>query len=603
MVVAWLVAQVLQLVFESFGTPDWAIKTVLVLLATGLPFALFFAWAFEMTPEGLKREHEVDRSQSTVTQTGNKLNHLIFALMALALAYFAYDKFMLSGDREAALIEATTQTVTEQAASADISTESSKSIAVLPFVNMSSDPEQEYFSDGISEELLNGLAKINSLKVAARTSSFSFKGQNRPVGEIAKVLGVEHILEGSVRKSGSQIRVTAQLIRVSDGFHMWSETYDRELVNIFAIQDDISKAIVEALKVSLKTGHGNLVDTPTTNMKAYETLLQGRFELQKRSADANSILDAIDIFRLATALDTNYADAYAALGRALSLSINFGVHNNFERQVNLARLAVDRALTIEPANFEAILSSALIKFQFEAEFESAEKDFLRAIEISPNSAAAHNFYGDHLSTMYDLNKAVEIEKRAAILDPQSPINAIEYARALITAGRVEEGLDVLETATERYPDNSYAIRSLAGAYALTGKTDEAHAIYQEHNRTQPNDRLNKEVYLLFLASRGDEAALTQLLSTFDNDSQLAATDPLFLANVYFTLGNFDESAVWLDKAYKLGINYYQLQFSPITDPNMVVDHTGLSEILSRPGLAELMTIRHTNFELLEKANR
>jgi len=197
-IVAWLVAQVLQLVFESFGTPDWAIKTVLVLLATGLPFALFFAWAFEMTPEGLKREHEVDRSQSIAPQTSSKLNSMITIVMALALAYFAYDKFVLSGDREVAQVEAAVQAVPEELASTQPTVESDKSIAVLPFVNMSSDPEQEYFSDGISEELLNGLAKIESLKVAARTSSFSFKGQNKPVGEIAEVLGVDHILEGSV---------------------------------------------------------------------------------------------------------------------------------------------------------------------------------------------------------------------------------------------------------------------------------------------------------------------------------------------------------------------------------------------------------------------
>jgi TolB-like protein len=250
-IIAWLVAQLLQLVFESFGTPVWAIKTVLVLLATGLPFALFFAWAFELTPDGIKREHEVDRSQSISVQSGNKLNLMIIIVLVLALSYVAYDKFVLSAEREAAHIESATQTVTEQAVNTDASTESHKSIAVLPFVNMSSDPEQEYFSDGISEELLNVLAKIDSLKVAARTSSFSFKGQNRPVGEIAEVLGVDHILEGSVRKSGSQIRVTAQLIRVNDGFHMWSETYDRELVNIFAIQDEITEAIVSELRIEL----------------------------------------------------------------------------------------------------------------------------------------------------------------------------------------------------------------------------------------------------------------------------------------------------------------------------------------------------------------
>ena len=250
-VVAWLVAQVLQLIFESFGTPDWVMKTVLVLMAAGMAFAVFFAWAFEMTPEGLKREHEIDRSESIAPQTGKKLNNLIIAVMALALGYFAYDKFMLSTDRDAALVEATTQAVTEQVDSEAVDSVSDNSIAVLPFVNMSSDVEQEYFSDGLSEELLNLLAKIPELNVASRSSAFQFKGEKFDLKEVAKKLDVDHVLEGSVRKAGNQVRITAQLIKADDGYHMWSETYDRSLDNIFAIQDEISAAVVAALKIEL----------------------------------------------------------------------------------------------------------------------------------------------------------------------------------------------------------------------------------------------------------------------------------------------------------------------------------------------------------------
>ena len=244
-VVAWLVAQVLQLVFESFGTPDWVMKTVLVLLATGLPFALFFAWAFEMTPEGLKRESEVDRSQSITHETGQKLNYTIIAVLVLALGYFAYDKFVLTSGRDAALVEATTQAISEQVVTEEAPSESDKSIAVLPFVNMSSDEEQEYFSDGLSEELLNLLAKIPELRVAARTSSFSLKGKELQISEVGEILKVAHVLEGSVRKAGNQVRITAQLIQAEDGYHLWSETYDRSLDNIFAIQDEIAAKVVD----------------------------------------------------------------------------------------------------------------------------------------------------------------------------------------------------------------------------------------------------------------------------------------------------------------------------------------------------------------------
>ncbi len=251
-VVAWFVLQVADVVLNNITAPGWVFKVLMLFVALGFPFAMIFAWAFEMTPEGLKRESEVDRSQSITPVTGKKLNLLITGLLVLALGYFAYDKFVLSAGRDAALVEATTQAATNTPAPAAQETlEVEKSIAVLPFVNMSSDVEQEYFSDGLSEELLNLLAKIPELKVASRSSSFQFKGEKFDLKDVAQKLDVAHVLEGSVRKSGDQLRITAQLIKAEDGYHMWSETYDRPLDNIFAIQDEISAAVVEALKIEL----------------------------------------------------------------------------------------------------------------------------------------------------------------------------------------------------------------------------------------------------------------------------------------------------------------------------------------------------------------
>ena len=277
-VVVWLVAQVLQLVFQSFGTPDWVMKTVLVLLATGLPFALFFAWAFEMTPEGLKREYEVDRSQSITPQTGRKLNNLIFAVMALALGYFAYDKFVLSESRDAALVEAATQVVSEKAVTEATTAESDKSIAVLPFVNMSDDKNNEYFGDGLAEELLNLLAKVPDLKVAARTSSFHFKGKDPTMAEVAAALQVDTVLEGSVRRSGETIRVVAQLINTADGSHMWSEKYDRPLTDLFAVQDDIAGKIVGALMPHLGGEQAKLASSDTGDISPalFERFMRAR---------------------------------------------------------------------------------------------------------------------------------------------------------------------------------------------------------------------------------------------------------------------------------------------------------------------------------------
>ena len=234
-IVGWVLAQLAEFAFENFGAPDWVLKSVVVVLLLGLPLALIFAWAFELTPEGLKREADVDRSQSITSQTGRKLDYIIIGILVLALGWFAFDKFYTTGGAES-LSESTVQ---------------EKSVAVLPFIAMSSGPDDEYFADGLTEEILNALAQLPELLVTARTSAFSFKGQDIPVQEIAAALGVNHIVEGSVRRSGERLRVTAQLIRAQDGFHLWSENYDSTSTDTIAVQENIAEQIAFALDVVL----------------------------------------------------------------------------------------------------------------------------------------------------------------------------------------------------------------------------------------------------------------------------------------------------------------------------------------------------------------
>jgi TolB-like protein len=225
----WLLAQVADLVLENIGAPDWVMQTIMLLMVLGFPVVVFFSWVYEVTPQGIKRESEIDRDQSIRSLTRRKLDRAIVAVLVIALAYFAYDKFVLGPQRESELVEGMKHAAAEkEEVAADVATEPDNSIAVLPFVNMSSDEEQEYFSDGLSEELLNLLAKIPELRVAARTSSFSFKGKDLSVPEIASRLNVAHVLEGSVRKHDNQIRITAQLIQADNGYHLWSETYNRQ---------------------------------------------------------------------------------------------------------------------------------------------------------------------------------------------------------------------------------------------------------------------------------------------------------------------------------------------------------------------------------------
>ncbi|MDH4020499.1 MAG: hypothetical protein OEU84_12955, partial [Xanthomonadales bacterium] len=240
-VAAWVLLQVADLVLENINAPDWVIQAMMLMVALGFIAALVIAWAYEMTPEGIKKEADVDRSQSVTADTGRKMDRIIIGFLVDAVAVLLYRQSGNSSpENEAANIPAEAGVVTQ----ADPALEPDrKSIAVLPFVNMSSDPEQEYFSDGLSEELLNRLAKNDQLHVAARTSAFQFKGQNLDISDIGRQLKVVHVLEGSVRKAGNRLRITAQLIQVDNGFHLWSETYEREMDDVFAIQDEIAVAI------------------------------------------------------------------------------------------------------------------------------------------------------------------------------------------------------------------------------------------------------------------------------------------------------------------------------------------------------------------------
>ncbi|MEO2178154.1 MAG: adenylyl cyclase, partial [bacterium] len=307
-VAAWVILQVADLVLENINAPDWVIQTMMLMVGLGFIAALVIAWAYEMTPEGIKREADVDRSQSIVTDTGKKLDRIVIGFLIFAIAVLLYRQ---SSDQPT-VQSAPTETTVVETDSADTATPVSdkKSIAVLPFVNMSSDPEQEYFSDGLAEELLNRLVKNDQLHVAARTSSFQFKGQNLDIADIGRQLKVANILEGSVRKAGNRLRITAQLIQVDNGYHLWSETYERELDDIFAIQDDISLAISQALEAELgATGNQASSNQSTTNLEAYNLYLQARYFLSKRGVE--NMLNANEMFSQAVALDPKFTDAWS----------------------------------------------------------------------------------------------------------------------------------------------------------------------------------------------------------------------------------------------------------------------------------------------------
>ena len=281
-IATWVLLQITEVITPLLGLPDWAPKLIFVILAVGFVPALIFAWAYELTPEGLKKEKDVDRSESITHHTGRKLDFAIIAVLVLAVGLLLADRYTGKPAPDAEQV-------------------TNKSIAVLPFVNISSDKEQEYFSDGITEEILNALASVKELKVAGRTSSFAFKGQNQDLRRIGELLGVTHILEGSVRKSGTTVRITAQLVQVKDGFHLWSDTYDRELTDIFAIQDEIANEILIQLKARLLDEEGPAIVSQRTDPEVYDVYLLAKQLLYRRTR--LTIESAVELLDQAIAKD------------------------------------------------------------------------------------------------------------------------------------------------------------------------------------------------------------------------------------------------------------------------------------------------------------
>ncbi len=437
-VVAWLVMQFSDVILNNIEAPGWVFRVIMLALGIGFALALFFAWAFEMTQEGIKREHEVDRSQSITQQTGRKLDFLIIGVMGVALAYFIWES-RFSGSTESATTDPVVISQNMDLAGdepADISNENS--IAVLPFVNMSSDPEQEYFSDGLSEEILNLLSKVPGLAVTARTSSFAFKGKNEDVRSIGETLNVNNVLEGSVRKSGERVRITAQLIDVKSGTHLWSETYDRTLTDIFAVQDDVAAEILAALQVHVGTAPTR--GRPTENPEAYSLLLKAKAAL--------SLYDGISaepFLNKAIELDPEFAEAYELL--ALSFWYQSGQGAEMIKSQKLMGAAAAKALSIDPNLLlaQAFLEAGKIEdWSFFKEIQAFE----RVVREDPGrEEAADALIYNLLDTGY-FKEALGLSERVVELNPLSAGAHYLLYRALKSTGRRSEALASLKVSEQ-----------------------------------------------------------------------------------------------------------------------------------------------------------
>jgi TolB-like protein/lipoprotein NlpI len=489
-VIGWLLMQITETLAPALRLPEWFPTAVAFLFLLGLPLALFFSWAYELTPDGIRRESEIDQEQSIRPQTARKLDRMIIMVLIAVVAVLLIDRFW-SGKEEQSKVDSTPNTesadeaVVSKREKLELQSPNSKvdtgdvqiSVAVLPFVNMSDDEENEYFSDGISEELLNVLVSIENLRVPSRTSSFTFKGSDRKITDIGRELQVDHVLEGSVRKSGNRIRVTAQLIDISDDTQLWSETYTRELNDVFAVQEEIALAIVETLKVTLSVGdQEKLADHLTDNLDAYNKYLLGRYLWNQRTA--HSLLAAVDELKQCIELDAEFDQAWAALADTYLIIPEYqaGTVENF---IPLAREAVARALEINPASARALTVSATIKGQYDFNWNEAISDFEKAIETEPGYATAHQWFGDILISQGRLDEALEQLKLAAVADPLSAVVRHTPGYFLLYSNRLDEAEAQYLYTLELDPHFRWTHQNLDILYTLMGDYDKArvHARY------------------------------------------------------------------------------------------------------------------------------
>jgi TolB-like protein len=450
-VASWVLLQFVDVISQILELPVWAPKLVLALIVIGLVPALIFAWAFEMTPEGIKKESEVDRSGSITPQTGRKLNKVIIGSLVLAVALLLVDRqFSNPGEETSAAISDT-----------------EKSIAVLPFVNMSSDAEQEFFSDGITEEILNSLASEKSLKVAGRTSSFAFKGQNDDLRRIGDALGVAHILEGSVRKVGAQVRITAQLIQVDNGFHLWSETYDRELTDVFAIQDEIANEILKQLRSQLLDDEDLIVvEAKRTNPVVYDLYLRAKQRIYTRnSAEISKAITELD---KALQLDLEYAPAFAQRGIATMLMSeqNYG-ETPHDEAYRRGKRFVEKSLSLDENLAEGWAALGLYYSWTPAEAEIAIDHLSKALSINPNLIDAANWLQIALQSVGDFTGSLEVLKDIAERDPlyrPAFANAMTTFNAFGMQDEAQELLQRLESFDSSNPD-LYTARAVNFMYS------------------------------------------------------------------------------------------------------------------------------------------
>jgi TolB-like protein/Tfp pilus assembly protein PilF len=545
-VVGWLLIQIGTQVFPFFEIPNWGIRLIVLLIVAGFPIALILAWAFELTPEGIKRTEDADLVAPRVWRKQRWIYVVIIA-GALSVGLFFLGRYTAP----------------------NVANLPAKSIAVLPFENLSRDPDNAYFTEGIQDEILARLAKIADLKVISRTSTQRYKSSPDDLPQIAKRLGVSNVLEGSVQKTADRVRVTVQLLNAATDSHLWGETYDRNLNDVFAAESDIAKAIADTLRAKLTGSEQQaLTARPTENTEAHQLYLRGRYFWNKRTGA--DLKKSIDYFNQAIGKDPNYALAYAGLADAYVL-LSAYAEASPKDSLPQAKAAAARALELDSTLGEAHATLGNTLVAYDLNFAEANREFRRAIELNPNYATAHQWYGETgLVPLGQFEEAIAEAKRALELDPLSVIINADVGTILTNARRYDQAIEQLRKTVEMDPGFYYAHWTLGDALELKGHNEEAMAEYKKAIALD-DDPLPRALlgHLYAKIGRKDEAlAILEQLRELRESSKQRYVSPFNLALIHIGLGQKNEAIQLLEETYEErdGYNIAFIKVEPMLDP-------------------------------------
>ena len=545
-VVAWLLMQVASQIFPFFEIPNWAVRLVVLLLVIGFPVALILAWAFELTPEGLKRTEFADELPKKSVRSGAWI-YVVVVAGAISVSLFFFGRYT-ANSKPGGLTEAP-----------------AKSIAVLPFENLSHDPDNTYFADGIQEEILTRLAKIAELKVISRTSTQHFKSSPDNLPQIAKQLGVTNILEGSVQKVADQVRVNVQLINATSDAHLWAESFDRKLTDIFAVESDIATTIAETLQAKLTGSERTAIaKRPTANTEAYQLYLKGRFFWNKRTgADLRT---AIEYFNQALGKDPSYALAYAGLADSYGLLHVYGAASPADSQPQ-AKAAAKKALELDDTLAEAHTSLAKVLNRYDFDLERSLKEFERAIQLNPNYATAHQWYSNGpLLAFGQFDRAIAEGKRAVELDPLSLVINADLGQDYFIARRYDEAIAQLRKTIEMDPRFYLTHWDLGQVWQLKGQLNEAIAEYRKAVE------LNDDPFVLALlgqayARAGQREEAQRILARLSGEAKSRYVHAYSFALMYLALGDKERAIDEMERAYRErgGFQVLLIKVNPLLD--------------------------------------